>query len=223
MSLLNSCLMKKIMKSGRSAGMNKTFTLVTLFLIFTASSAMLITVAYAQETTSQSATPTHVQVGIWLINIQKIDLSASSYRLDFYLWFSFNPSQISADIVKQFEFVNGQPTIKQIDSNDSYLEYRVTGDFIKTFDFSMYPFETHALTVELEHTTLSSDQLTYDIDPASYMESAANVAGWNLGISKPKLQLTHMAIKHSAVQSLPLASADQQFLVLSKVFYPSLS
>ncbi len=61
------------------------------------------------------------------------------------------------------------------------MEYRVTGDFIKTFDFSMYPFETHALTVELKHTTLPCDSLVYDIDPTSNMEPTANVAGWNLG------------------------------------------
>ena len=77
--------------------------------------------------------------------------------------------------------LNGEPSIKQIDANDSYLEYRVTGDFLKSFDFSMYPFESHDLTIELEHTNLASDSLVYDIDQTSGMESTASVAGWNLG------------------------------------------
>jgi hypothetical protein len=71
--------------------------------------------------------------------------------------------------------------MKQIDENDSYLEYRVTGDFLKTFDFSMYPFESHQLTIELEHTNLDDSSLVYDIDPTSYIEPTASVAGWNLG------------------------------------------
>jgi multidrug resistance efflux pump len=29
------------------------------------------------------------------VNVEKVDLAASSYRLDFYLWFRFNPSEIS--------------------------------------------------------------------------------------------------------------------------------
>jgi hypothetical protein len=118
----------------------------------------------------------HIHIGTWLINVQKIDLSASSYRLDFYLWFSFDPAQINASQIKQFEFTNGQPTIKQIDENNSYIEYRVTGDFLKTFDFSKYPFETHTLTVELEHTNLPCDCLIYDIDSSSGVEAAACVA-----------------------------------------------
>ena len=154
---------------------------LTLALILTAFSSTLLENVNCQTDTSSSSGVVHVQAGVWIINIQKIDLEASTYRLDFYLWFSFNPQQITASEVSQFEFVNGEPSIKQIDANDSYLEYRVTGDFLKSFDFSLYPFESHDLTIELEHTNLASDNLVYDIDQTSGMESTASVAGWNLG------------------------------------------
>jgi hypothetical protein len=154
---------------------------LALALILTAVSSVLLSEVTSQTEIKTSNEPVHVQTGVWIINIQKIDLEASTYRLDFYLWFSFDPSQINANEVSQFEFANGQPTIKQIDANDSYLEYRVTGDFLKSFDFSMYPFESHDLTIELEHTDLSSDSLVYEIDQTSGMESTASVAGWNLG------------------------------------------
>ncbi len=71
-----------------------------------------------------------------------------------------------------------QPNIKQIDANNSYLEYRVTGDFIKTFDFTNYPFESHTLFIELEHENLDNTQLIYDIDSTSYIEPTAGVSGW---------------------------------------------
>lgn len=45
----------------------------------------------------------------------------------------------------------------------------------------MYAFESHALTIELEHTNLDSTGLVYDIDSSSYMEPTASVAGWTLG------------------------------------------
>ena len=129
---------------------------LTLALILTAFSSVLLENVNCQTNISSSGI-VHVQAGVWIINIQKIDLEASTYRLDFYLWFNFNPQQINASEVSQFEFVNGEPSIKQIDANDSYLEYRVTGDFLKSFDFSLYPFESHDLTIELEHTELASD------------------------------------------------------------------
>jgi hypothetical protein len=87
-----------------------------------------------------------------------VDLAASSYKLDFYLWFRFNSSEIGLDEVKEFEFTNGFPTKYEIyaDEEQGYLEYRVRGDFIKTFDFTRYPYETHELTVELEHKNLNA-------------------------------------------------------------------
>ena len=162
---------------------------LALGLILTAISSVLLADVNCQTGTSTSDGQVHVQTGLWIINIQKIDLEASSYRLDFYLWFSFNPSQITASEVSQFEFVNGQPNVKQINANDSYLEYRVTGDFLKSFDFSLYPFESHDLTIELEHTNLANDSLVYDVDQTTGMESAASVAGWNLGNIQSQVQL----------------------------------
>jgi len=81
--------------------------------------------------------------------VEKVDLSANNYRLDFYLWFRFNPSEISLAEVKDFEFINGAPTKYKVYMNETegYLEYRVRGDFIKTFYFSQYSFETHELSV----------------------------------------------------------------------------
>jgi len=161
--------------------MKKSYAILAAVLILTVCLTILTLQVEAQTDATAKEGPVHVQAGVWIINVQKIDLSASTYRLDFYLWFNFNPSQINATNVSQFEFINGQPSIKQIDGNESYLEYRVTGDFLKTFDFSMYPFESHDLTIELEHSNLASDSLVYDIDPTSNMEPTASVAGWNLG------------------------------------------
>ncbi len=130
-----------------------------------------------------SLEPTKVMVGVWLVNVEKIDLAASSYRLDFYLWFRFNSSEIGLDDVKEFEFVNGYPTKYEVYSSEEhgYLEYRVRGDFIKTFDFSQYPFEAHTLTVELEHKNLNASYLSFEADPTSNVDEAVNVAGWEIG------------------------------------------
>lgn len=177
---------------------------ITLVLILATVSSVLLENMNCQTETDLSGDIIHVQAGVWIINLQKIDLAASTYRLDFYLWFNFNPQQINASEVSQFEFVNGEPNIKQIDANDSYLEYRVTGDFLKSFDFSMYPFESHDLTIELEHTNLASDNLVYDIDQTSGIESTASVAGWNLGNMQSQVILHSYLAKHLVAQSSQL-------------------
>lgn len=127
--------------------------------------------------------PANVEVGVWLVNVEKVDLAASSYRLDFYLWFKFNSSEIGLEEVKDFEFTNGFPTKYEIysDEENGYLEYRVRGDFIKTFDFTRYPYETHELAVELEHKALNVSYLSFEVDPTSNVDEDVNVAGWNIG------------------------------------------
>jgi hypothetical protein len=162
---------------------------LVIALILAAFSSIFFADVTSQTEINTSDEPVHVQAGVWIINVQKIDLEASTYRLDFYLWFIFNPAQINANEVSQFEFANGQPTIRQIEATDSYLEYRVTGDFLKSFDFSMYPFESHDLTIELEHTDLSNDSIVYDIDQTSGMEPTSSVAGWNLGNMQSQVKI----------------------------------
>ncbi len=160
--------------------MKRLFVIVAILLVFTALSSILAVETYGQTEISTSE-PIHVQVGAYIISVQSINLASSNYQLDFYVWFNFDPSQINATQVAQFEFNNGAPTVKQIDATDGYIEYRVTGTFIKTFDFTNYPFESHTLYIDLEHQNLDNTKLVYDIDPASYIEPAGGLAGWITG------------------------------------------
>ena len=130
---------------------------------------------------AKAENPSNVEVGVWLVNVEKVDLASNSYRLDFYLWFRFNSSEVSLESMKDFEFINGAPSKDLIYNTTDYLEYRVRGDFIKTFDFSRYQFETHELTVELEHKTLNASYLRFTPDSSSNIDETANVAGWNIG------------------------------------------
>jgi hypothetical protein len=109
--------------------------------------------AQGPSTANLAGNPIHVTVGFWLINVEKIDLAANTYRMDFYMWFNFNSSQISTDQMKQFEFTNGNPTVTQIDANESYLEYRVRGDFIKTSTSPCTPLKATTCQYQLNTKT----------------------------------------------------------------------
>jgi len=152
--------------------------LVVVFALFSVALCLQNVVAV-----NAAATLACVEVGALLVNVEKVDLVANSYRLDFYLWFRFDPSEISLAEVKEFELINGAPSKYEVkaDETQGYLEYRVRGDFIKTFDFTQYPFESHELAVELEHKNLDVACMVFEEDTESDIESTANVAGWDLG------------------------------------------
>jgi hypothetical protein len=156
--------------------MKKWFIIGVITVIFFAVLTQNILTASAA-----SKSPVEVQVGVWLVNVEKVDLAASSFKLDCYLWFNFDPSEISLTDVKDFEFINGAPTKYEIATDEEgYLEYRVRGDFIKAFDFSQYPFENQELSVQLEHKFLDSTQLVYVSDASSTIDPEATVSGWNI-------------------------------------------
>jgi hypothetical protein len=46
--------------------------------------------------------PVEVLTGVRLLTVEKVDLSANSYKLDFYLWFSWNPIEIILQQIKDF-------------------------------------------------------------------------------------------------------------------------
>ncbi|MEM3616914.1 MAG: hypothetical protein QXJ31_03265 [Candidatus Bathyarchaeia archaeon] len=163
--------------------MKRRHLLVAIF-VFTVPLMFMLTPKTMAEGVESQTEPAKVYVGVWLVNVEKVDLAASSYRLDFYLWFKFNHSEISLADVKKFEFVNGPlGPFTPIEENETrgYVEYRIKGDFIKTFDFTNYPFETHTLTIELEHKELDVSNLCYIADLNSTIDEAINVAGWEIG------------------------------------------
>ena len=143
--------------------------------------AFFATLAFSIKADASPENPVGVEVGVWLVNVERVDLAANSYRLDFYLWFRFNSSELSLEEVEEFEFTNGAPSKYEVNIADGYLEYRVRGDFIRTFDFTRYPYESHELSVELEHKNLDVSYLVYQVDPESNVDETVNVAGWGIG------------------------------------------
>lgn len=129
-----------------------------------------------------SDTPVEVITGVRLLSVEKVDLTSSSYRLDFYLWFSWEPTQITLKQIQDFEFLNGSPSedIVYVTEEEGFVQYRVKGDFVKTFDFTKYPFDSQDLQVAIEHKNMNMTALVYVTDPDSSLDSGVNVVGWDL-------------------------------------------
>jgi len=154
--------------------------LKVMFLPFL--SLILASILSANASAQRPSEPTTVVIGVRLANVEKIDLQSNSYKLDFYLWFIFDPAEISLSDVKAFEFLNGVPSKELIYENETegFLEYRVKGDFVKTFDFSHYPFESQNLVVSIEHKNMNTTYLVYEVDQDSSIDSGINIVGWDI-------------------------------------------
>ncbi|MCS6768780.1 MAG: hypothetical protein RMJ59_08330 [Candidatus Nitrosocaldus sp.] len=141
-----------------------------IYLLYSLIPAILIlscASAYAEE----------VKAGIWLINVDRFDTSTGSYNVDFYIWFRWSEG---SERPVNFEFANGRAaSIDVIRQSDGYYEARVRGTFVKKLDFANYPFDEHALTIEVEDKVKGIDDLVFVPDrDASGIDEELSIPGW---------------------------------------------
>ena len=99
-----------------------------------------------------------VHVGIYLQNVNDIDIKSSTFLMDFYLWFKWkgeiNPTE-------SFEFLNlvdswsmtrqevySEPRV--LPDGTKYQVYRIQGKFNRKFDLSAFPLDVQDLAIEIE-------------------------------------------------------------------------
>ncbi|AIF82124.1 Neurotransmitter-gated ion-channel transmembrane region [Candidatus Nitrososphaera evergladensis SR1] len=150
------------------------------FSISMSGAATTTNLAFAQE--EEKEKPESRTVGVYLVNVGKVDLQAGSYDIDFYIWFSSDdPNANFTKSAPRFDFMNAfNATITPSQVEPGYYEARVEGTFVKNMDFRQYPFDTQRLTVEVEGFE-PVEKLVFKPDTASSgFDDLINVPGWTL-------------------------------------------
>lgn len=119
------------------------------------------------------------KVGIYLLNVGKIDLQTSSYDLDFYMWVYSDQDDFTQSKPK-IEFMNGKATMEPITVEPHYYEARVKGTFLNNLDFHQYPFEQLHLTVVVEGIDGRGDLILVADKDESGVDKLINIPGWHL-------------------------------------------
>jgi hypothetical protein len=122
--------------------------------------------------------PAQVRVGVYVLNLGKLDTSTGAFTVDFYL-------SLTSDkpvTINQFEFFNGRATYidKALDDPMDKF-YRIQASLTDTLNLSRYPFDRHQLTIELEDKEQTVNSLVYQISREdSGLDPAVKLAGWNI-------------------------------------------
>lgn len=121
--------------------------------------------------------PVKARVGMYILNVGKLDLSTSSYTMDFYLTFACDGPCGPLN----FEFMNGRPTVDKQDDLPNYKIYRVVGTFSSNLSMRGFPFDKHHLQLVLEDKLRDETTLVYVADPKfEGVDKAVIITGWNL-------------------------------------------
>jgi len=122
--------------------------------------------------------PAAVEVGVYVMNVGALDVSTGAFTVDFYLTLSSDrPTGL-----QRFEFCNGRATsIDEFLDNPADRFYRIQASLADELDFSDYPFDQQALTIELEDKEKTSATQVYEVKAEeSGLDPAVTVPGWDL-------------------------------------------
>ncbi|MBF0562592.1 MAG: ABC transporter substrate-binding protein [Alphaproteobacteria bacterium] len=112
-----------------------------------------------------------VYSGVYLNEIQHVDVAQSTFTADFYLWLRFGrgagPGAAEPTDIEFPDMVRGSFDAKrtadagELDDGSSYRLWRVRGDFKADFDLRSYPSDQQTLAIRFFNARAASDRLVY--------------------------------------------------------------
>lgn len=136
------------------------------------------------------AEPQKVTVGVYLKNVESIDISSNTYYLDFMLWMRWKGS---IDPTASFRFTNlldkWGVTINKIwdtprvlSDGSKYQRFTVEGKFYHKFWLGTFPLDWQKVTLELVDQQHSAATLVYVPDVKnSKVDPDLAIPGWRIG------------------------------------------
>jgi len=136
-----------------------------------------------------SAQSEKVEVGIFAMNLYDLDIASNTYALDFYVWFKWKGE---IDPTASLEYANGvndwdatsipdSQKPERLPDGSFYQSVRFEGRFVQPFAFARYPLDQQSITVSLEDSLHTTDQLVYIADEKqSGYSSRMSIPGWEI-------------------------------------------
>jgi hypothetical protein len=135
-----------------------------------------------------------VKIGAYLERIEDLDIKQSSWTYEFYLWFSWKPSEIDLmgkndNLHKEeipFSIINGDiikankiEEVYDAKKDIAYIQYFVKAKNTQFFDVSLYPIDQHDLIIPIEHKWLDRTKMVFVPDTIdSKVSSRVNINGY---------------------------------------------
>jgi len=151
--------------------------------------------AAAPAAAAPASGPAKVKIGLYINDIQQINLADYSFVADVYVWFRDSDPEVVPGTT--FEWMNMmapddhvQTTIYEVPVKEpdgsEYQVFRHQGPFAAKFNIRTFPFDQHTLTIEIEDREFDAGRLLYDVDEVS-MNPEITLPGFILG--KPTLEV----------------------------------
>ncbi|MDI6738079.1 MAG: hypothetical protein QME12_06215 [Nanoarchaeota archaeon] len=123
-----------------------------------------------------AASAQNVDVGLYILNLGKFDISSGAFTADFYL------SMKCEGKCSDFEFVNGRASsVDKITDEPNEKFYRIQAALNSPVDLKSFPFDSQKMQIILEDKTNTIGSLVYvPIEAESGIDDSIVFPGWNI-------------------------------------------
>jgi len=157
----------------------------------------LLLVLFLSASTLWAQKQEKVTVGVYVNDVQKLDLKTHSYMMDAYIWFRWKNPDL--DPSATFEFINSTESwghMKTLDfekpiqlpNGEYYQVVRIQGNFSRKLPLYDYPFDKQKIGIEFEDTAIEAKEFSYELDttPVS-INPDMELPGFQIG--KPEIKV----------------------------------
>lgn len=147
-----------------------------------------------------------VNVGLFIHSFPEFNMENGSFTVNGTVWFEFNASQLSIEVLEKFEFFEGTITNKSVAQikriNDKiFVAYNFTVSFISTLNHKKFPLSDHRIFLIIKNEELSISELIFSVEPKDFnITPGIYPAGWKfkrelVETGYIKRQLSHVDLK----------------------------
>jgi hypothetical protein len=144
----------------------------------------MLALLYSAQAGAQPAQP--VVTGAYVSKIEDLNFRENKYAIDFYVWFRWKAEGPLANYkpLDSFEIVNGKienrgSVVEKKIGDMNYASVRVAATMSETWDLARFPFDAHTMTVKIEDSTYTTNELVFVADKSnSGLGDEIDMAGW---------------------------------------------
>lgn len=185
---------------------------------------MMLATAIASAKQEDEVKQTIVQIGIYLIHIEKIDVKAQTFNAEFYLNMKWKGNHTA----RNFELTNANNFEKYfleewVDKDTNWLACKIRATFRCPMDVSNFPLDDQKLVIRIGDFIWIEDSLRYSINPVVMGKSdEIYSAEWNiLNYEANVIQVKEMGEKYSSLEyTITAERKTKSFLI--KILIPIL-
>jgi len=156
----------------------------------------------AQEARSLASAPLEVEIGMYILDLAKLDMKENEFFADFYIWYKWRNSSDTTWTPDNIEFMNGsiqnasKLASETMTDGRQYASQRIKAKFRGRFNLHMYPFDGQTLPIVIEDSELIRDRMTFIVDssqgrPETWLDGSVNIPDWQINGVQAYVDLHH--------------------------------